>query len=267
MLRNSFILLSGVGEKTERALWQHGIRSWTCFQGADPSKLPSRVRRRADTHARQLTLAETHLGNGHTAPFARWLPTNETWRLLEEAGEHALYLDIETTGLSYPSGRTTVVGTHTPARGTELLVRGDGLDQDAIQAIVDEASCLVTFNGRRFDVPFLEREFGVRASHLPHVDLMGAFRKLGIKGGLKSIEKQLGMGREGKLEDMGGYEAVRLWRRYERGDRAALETLLDYNRADVVNMVPLAKHAYKHLRAQTLDSVDPTWQTRQDKLP
>lgn len=172
--------------------------------------------------------------------------------MLEEAGEHAMYLDIETTGLSYPDGRATVVGAHTQAHGTQLLVRGQDLTSEAVNELVSQASCLVTFNGRRFDVPWLEREFGLSID-VPHVDLMYAFRRLGVTGGLKSIEKQLGLARSEDIQDMGGYQAVKLWRRWERGDKDALERLLTYNRADVVNMEPLAEIAYQRLEGEVFD--------------
>ena len=54
-------------------------------------------------------------------------------------------------------------------------------------------------------------------------------------GGLKSVERQLGIKR--KLVEMNGYEAVRLWWKYvDSFDLEALNTLLEYNREDVVNM-------------------------------
>lgn len=254
MLKRSFVLLPGVGEKTERKLWQTGVDSWSRFLDASEDHLPGRVRRRYDEHARQLELAHDHLEAERTSPFGRWLPSGETWRLLDELSETAMFLDIETTGLSYPDGRTTVVGFHIPREGTRLLVRGQDLTADAIQDAFDRASCVVTFNGKKFDVPFLEREFGIRCT-VPHVDLMYAFRKLGIGGGLKSIETQLGLARDDEIDGMDGYMAVKLWRRWERGDHDALDTLLSYNEADVVNMVPLADEAYQRLREDTFGSV------------
>ncbi len=264
MLRNTFVLLSGVGEKTEARLWQQGVTSWEAFQEADTDRLPGRVQRRYDAHAKQLDMAETHLGDRHTSPFARWLPSGETWRLLPELSEDVMYLDIETTGLSYPAGRTTVVGYHLPAEGTKMLVRGQDLSAGAVQEAIDRAAAIVTFNGKRFDVPFLEREFDVTVD-LPHIDLMYAFRKLDIRGGLKSIETQLGLAREDEIDGMDGYEAVRLWRAWERGDRDALETLLAYNEADVVNMVPLAETAYRRLRERTFGEHADTATARGDR--
>lgn len=252
MLRRTFQILSGVGEKTERELWRRGLTTWSRLREADDEQLPSRVSRRREAHERQLEMAEEHLELGNTTPFERWLPRRETWRGLEGFGNRVMYLDIETTGLSYPDGRATVVGAHTEAEGTQLLVRGQDLRASSVDRLLSKATCLVTFNGRRFDVPWLEREFGVTVD-VPHVDLMYAFRRLNLTGGLKSIEKQLGLDRDQEIDDVSGYEAVKLWRRWERGDHAALERLLQYNRADVVNMKPLAQTAYERLRRRVYD--------------
>jgi uncharacterized protein YprB with RNaseH-like and TPR domain len=50
-----------------------------------------------------------------------------------------------------------------------------------------------------------------------------------------------------------GFDAVRLWRRYEDGDDDALDLLLAYNMEDVVNLEPLAEFAYEGLRSLCLD--------------
>jgi uncharacterized protein YprB with RNaseH-like and TPR domain len=252
VLRRTFQILSGVGEKTEQKLWQAGITSWADLREADDAQLPGRVERRREAHEEQLSMAEQHLADDHTAPFERWLPRGEIWRLLEEAGDRVMYLDIETTGLSYPEGRATVVGAHSEAEGTRLLVRGQDLRAEAVEELFADAACVVTFNGRRFDVPWLEREFGLSVD-IPHVDLMYAFRRLDISGGLKSIETQLGLARDDEIDGVGGYEAVKLWRRWERGDHDALERLLTYNEADVVNMKPLADIAYDRLKAEVFE--------------
>ena len=59
-----------------------------------------------------------------------------------------------------------------------------------------------------------------------------------MKGGLKGVEKQLGISRES--EGVDGLEAIRLWNRYlYSADLEALETLLRYNLEDVVNLKTL----------------------------
>ena len=46
----------------------------------------------------------------------------------------------------------------------------------------------------------------------------------------------LGIGRSDKTAGLTGFDAVRLWNRYERGDEEALDTLINYNAEDVVNL-------------------------------
>ena len=59
--------------------------------------------------------------------------------------------------------------------------------------------------------------------------------KKNLYGGFKSVERQLGISR--KLTEVNGYEAVRLWWRYVNDcDEDALNTLLKYNREDVLNL-------------------------------
>ncbi len=59
-----------------------------------------------------------------------------------------------------------------------------------------------------------------------------------LYGGLKGVERQLGLKR--KLPDMNGYQAVRLWWKYvDSFDLDALNTLLEYNKEDVINLKTL----------------------------
>ena len=84
------------------------------------------------------------------------------------------------------------------------------------------------------------------------MDLCFASRKIGLRGGLKSIEREIGLARDEDIAGVDGFEAVRLWRRWERrGDKDAFARLLDYNRADVVNLETLADIVYKRLWEKT----------------
>ncbi|NOZ59435.1 MAG: exonuclease, partial [Euryarchaeota archaeon] len=67
-----------------------------------------------------------------------------------------------------------------------------------------------------------------------------------------NIERRLGLERSAELEGVDGFEAVRLWRRWERrGDGSALERLLEYNEADTGGLPELARHIYHRLKART----------------
>jgi uncharacterized protein YprB with RNaseH-like and TPR domain len=104
---------------------------------------------------------------------------------------------------------------------------------------------LVTFNGSQFDVPFLRAHFPTARLDQAHIDLRFVLRSLGYRGGLKAIERNLGLTRDAAIEGVDGFEAVRLWHRYRRGDRAALMKLALYNLTDVVNLVELVQIALR----------------------
>src|SRR5208337_1403149 len=100
---------------------------------------------------------------------------------------------------------------------------------------------LVSFNGSQFDVPFLRTHFPQARLDQSHIDLRFVLGSLGYKGGLKVVEGQLGLHRDPAIQGVDGFEAVRLWHRYLRGDRKALESLILYNLTDVANLVELAE--------------------------
>ena len=53
-------------------------------------------------------------------------------------------------------------------------------------------------------------------------------------------------------EDIDGFEAVRLWRRYKKGDEQALQTLIKYNEEDIVNLKTIMEFAYDKM-SQKID--------------
>ena len=100
---------------------------------------------------------------------------------------------------------------------------------------------MVTFNGSQFDVPFLRAHFPKARLDQAHIDLRFALASLGYRGGLKAVERSLGLRRDPAIQGVDGFEAVYLWHRHRRGDRQALRKLLLYNLTDVVNMVELVE--------------------------
>ena len=51
---------------------------------------------------------------------------------------------------------------------------------------------------------------------------------------------------------MDGYEAVLLWKAYQWGDKSALNRLIKYNTADIVNLKPLMEEGYEEMKTQLL---------------
>lgn len=152
------------------------------------------------------------------------------------------YLDIETTGFIGGGSYPTVVGVAIDFPGdwsVEQLVGGD-ITRDAIDHMLQGVTTLYTFNGSSFDLPFLAWKPGIDLRRrFVHHDLMHICRRSGLRGGLKRIERALGIERH-DLPDMGGHDAVLLWRKYlDEANTSALDLLLEYNRADVENLYAL----------------------------
>ena len=147
--------------------------------------------------------------------------------------ERVLFLDIETTGLSHYYDEITIVGW-TFGGTAKTLVKG----QDPRPLVKDaaRAKVLVTFNGIRFDTKFIAKELPEVTLPDTHIDLMYLCRRVGLKGGQKSIEKELNIRVRDDLADVDGAAAVVLWHRYMRGDTGALQKLIRYNRADIAAM-------------------------------
>jgi uncharacterized protein YprB with RNaseH-like and TPR domain len=146
------------------------------------------------------------------------------------------YLDIETG----PDGQVTVVGIYREDRGLRQLVGGEITDV-AVWEALEGADTLCTYNGDRFDLPVLERQTRLDLrSRFRSLDLLRECRRVGLKGGLKRLEERFGIVR--MTRGMNGWDALRLWGRYETtGDQEALGILLDYNREDVLNLIQLER--------------------------
>lgn len=243
-IENSFVPVYGVGETTERQLWADGITHWDEFT---PDAVGSKTATRIESFIDE---ARSHLSRGEFEFFAEQVPPRYQWRLFENAGEGACYLDIETTGLDRDRHDVTTVTIHQGGE-TTTLVRGIDLDASRLQATLADIPLLVTFNGRRFDVPFLEASFDIDIA-APHLDLYSPCRSLDLTGGLKHVESTLGIERD--LPDLSGRDAVRLWHAYEAGDDEALETLIRYNRADTENLATVAAHVTERMHETVFEA-------------
>lgn len=249
MLPRTFVHVPGIGPVTERALWERGITSWQQFLERPPSiSIPLRYRSQA---YQLIAQSDEALRNADVAFFGRHLPPGEWWRVYADFESTAVFLDIETTGFSRYGDEITLIGLldgkyrqmHTLLSGYNLERVGDLLSRYAI---------VVTFNGTLFDLPFLLAKFP--ALRLPpiHLDLRYLLKRLGHVGGLKRIEQELGIRRSTEIASVDGFMATVLWARYQRGDRAALDQLVNYNAADVKNLQSLMRYSYQQLAARLL---------------
>ncbi len=251
LLRATFVHLPGIGPATEAELWRRGVRDWAHLRAGF---LPAGVRSAARTGLETaIAASERALADGDVGWFGRALPGREHWRIFPEFRTRTAFLDIETTGLSPYEGIVTVVTVHGGGQ-TRSFVAGDDLEE--LPAHLARFPILVTFNGSRFDVPFLEVAFPQLIVPPVHIDLRFLLYRIGLAGGLKRIEATVGIGDRTGVEGVDGLEAVRLWQEYRRGHRPALDRLVRYNRADTTNLEPLLDLAVDELSARLFPGLD-----------
>lgn len=241
MLTRTFCHLPGIGPQSEQRLWRSGIHTW---QDAERAELPG-----PHGHELRRGLAQSveRLAHGDVRHFGRCLPAREHWRLFGQFRARAAYLDIETTGLGAEDDEVTAIALYDGAR-VRHYVRGQNLGE--FENDVGEIELLITFNGKSFDLPFIRRTMRLRMDQA-HIDLMHLLRSLGYRGGLKRIERQLGLSRP-DMADIDGFFAVVLWHEYRRTrDARVLETLLAYNVQDVLNLEPLMVFAFNAKLGET----------------
>ncbi len=88
------------------------------------------------------------------------------------------YLDIETTGLSPVHSEITVVGIHRVDRCNVKFIQlvGEDVTADSILEALEGVDVIYTYNGSRFDLPFIYYRFGVNLARLfRHCDLFTPF--------------------------------------------------------------------------------------------
>lgn len=245
MLERSFIHVPGVGKQTEQNLWKQGCRDWSSF--VDGRFSAGRAPR---SEVIDFLQRSRHcLDHGEHQFFRKHLGLKEAWRAYRSFTHSCVYLDIETDGRS-----VTTIGMY-DGSNFRCLIKGENLEN--FRDEISHFSMIVTFCGASFDLPQLERQFkGLQFDQI-HVDLCPLLRKLGFRGGLKRIEKDLDIQRPGEVDGLTGLDAVILWRRYYGlGDSRALDKLIAYNREDCVNLKALAETAVSRAESALLEGLN-----------
>jgi len=250
MLTRTLCCFKGVSAEAERSLWRKGCLSWRHLA---LSACRHFSEEKAKAVAAQVPLCETALAARVADFFVGRLPCGHKLRILPEFLEDMVFLDIETTGLER-GAVITLIGLW--RRGeVETFVRGLNL-HDFVR-VWREIGVLATYNGARFDLPFVMREFGFSVRP-PHIDLMAEARHWGLTGGLKAIERRLGYSRT-EDENGDGIDAINLWQEYaEKNNEQALRHLTAYNTRDVLSLRLLSLHLWQ-LSCQNYDAPHPVF--------
>ena len=225
IFEQSFCQLDGISPNTEIQLRDKGILSIRqLFQEAE-SLFSINHACRVRKSIQRLDLAYSL---GLLDVVVNAFPCGHRIRLIDDCFSHALFLDVETNGTG-PHSKITCISTQCNGIMSSFI---DGYNLNDFLKEWASAKLLVTFNGKRFDIPILAHNFGF--STIPaQIDLMDEARHFGYRGGLKAIESQIGFIRNHRgCKD--GIMAISLWEQYiNTGNQSSLDELVRYNQEDV----------------------------------
>ncbi len=243
MLQHTFQHLPGIGPKTEQKLWDQGILDWSIVQ-----QLPPELVEHTPIRIEDIEESVERVRLGDPAWFSSRLRTSESWRLFPAFSRSIAYIDIETNGRPHTADGEITTICLWDGRELKSYVQGENLS-DFRDEVLDYR-LLVTYNGSSFDLPFISAWFGMELPHA-HIDLRHLLASVGLKGGLKSCEEQVGITR-GDLAGVDGLYAVYLWNMYlASSDQSVLDTLIAYNALDVLSLERLMAIGYNLKVAET----------------
>jgi len=195
--------------------------------------------------------AREALYNFNSQYFLDILPQSENWRLYEFFKDEAVFLDIETTGLNFDDD-ITVFGLYDGIE-TKTMIKGINMDYKILKKELEKYKLIVTFNGSSFDIPFINKRYPEIMPKVPNFDIKSITDRLNLKGGLKQIEKKLGIKRNKIIEKFYGGDALTLWKMYRStGDEYYLNLLVEYNEEDIVNLKTIADYCVERLRKRPI---------------
>lgn len=244
MLKNTFCHLNGIGLKREAQLWTSGVRTWDALISSGGGAFS---KSRIASITKEIEQSYVQLKAQNPRYFVDKLNPGEHWRIIPEFYDSIAFLDIETTGLNSSIDDITTIAIYD---GQSIYHYIHGKNLDVFPEDIRRYKVLVTYNGKCFDVPFIERYFCTTIPHA-HIDLRFVLKSLGYSGGLKNCETQVGIHR-GDAAEIDGFFAIFLWNEYERyRNIKALESLLSYNIEDVLNLESLMIHSYNSMIQKT----------------
>ena len=232
--------------------------------GGEPAGLGTAANERGSFAVRRARLPDEHahgawrlaeIGSACTRSIAA-LARDPALAEVDLAG--AVYLDIETTGLSGGAGTIpflVALGSFDGAGGFELwqgFLRGPEEEPALLAEVarrIAQASCIVSYFGKSFDRHRLEDKMRLHGvpppfDARPHLDLYHPLQRLYREafddGRLATLEARL-CGVE-RADDLSGRYAPEAWFDFLAGRAHRLEGVFRHNADDVKSLVVLAAH-------------------------
>lgn len=234
--RSAFLHLPGFGPKKIVALRASGVICWSDLLHHLHLDLPG-LEDNAPEWVKAIWRDEQAIATQNIAHLVSTLHRSDHWRILADFLDQATYLDIETTGDQQRPEITLIIAKHKGSLHTYTAEH----NLDDFLHLLDDITMLVTFNGASFDVPQMENHFHIPMRDIAHIDLRWVCYHTQLRGGLKEIERAIGLIRPPDLIGMDGAEADWLWQRWKAtGNPALLNRLTRYCAADVIGLEHLS---------------------------
>lgn len=237
MIDQTFLCCFGVGPVTQKKIYEHGVKNWQQYlQFSESLPLSGKLRKNIEHDVKNLQAA---LDACDYTYLAKRFPVREHWRLLLKTIDQASYFDIETSGLSPENATITVIAClHKGVM--HRFVAGENLDE--FVDLLEDITTLISFNGSSFDVPWILNQFHLPDVDCLHLDLRWICYHLGLVGGLKAIEKKMGLQRPEGVIGLSGSDAVQLWERWaKKRDERAKKILINYCCEDVYSLEKISQ--------------------------
>jgi len=230
MLKNTFIHIKGIGRETEKRLWKKGIYTWN-----DYKKIYQPLFNLFNKNFQNDIISESikALNAGVINFFVERLENHDYYRIALAYPNDVMFLDIETTGLSLYYHKITIIGW---LKNNKYKVYVNGQNATDFFNDMQSTKVLITFNGVLFDCKFIKKEFPKIIFPKCHIDLRYLARRFNLKGGQKSIEKQINFKRSKTLENLSGENAPMLWYEFLHGNTESFKKLIQYNCNDIDGM-------------------------------
>ncbi len=220
-----------------------------------------------ESHGRRFLVVDTKYSPGYRHGRMTVADCLPPWPRVDLLGGctsgRLLFLDLETTGLAGGAGTYAfLVGCGWFDGGTfrlrQFVLSDFAAERSLLESfaqLAGDADCVVTYNGKSFDLPLIETRFALQRmptpfANLPHVDMLHPARRMWrdeeVECRLTYLEQALcGHEREG---DVPGFEIPSRYFQYVRsGDARPLAAVLQHNRLDIVSLAMLTARASQML--------------------
>jgi len=236
MLTSSFSCFTGLSSASEQKLWELGCLAWDQFEYLPEKTFSPQKMNDVRLQIDQATIA---LKAGMPDYFLNRFANPDKIRVLKKFQKESAVIDIETTGLTQDSEITSIA----VLKHGKIFMYVKDINLSNFLESLKDINLIITFNGTRFDLPFIKKFFNIDLP-IPHLDLLPVLKQLGYVGGQKQCEAALGLGRS-LSTGLDGRDAVSLWKSWQRHQiQSDLKHLIFYNAEDVFMLEKLAVQSY-----------------------